>query len=59
VNIDDELAAAWAAVAPPSPGAITSHECPEEIAAFFAGRPWGELVDVNSLRYHECTLASG
>lgn len=59
MNFDEELASAWHDASPPSPEFITPHRCDEcdEIAAFFAGKAWVELVDVEKLRYHEAALS--
>ncbi|HEX6084064.1 MAG TPA: DUF6714 family protein [Thermoanaerobaculia bacterium] len=54
MNLDDELAVAWAGVVPPPQSSITAHDCDEcaEVRTFFADKPWTDFVDVAALRYH-------
>src|ERR1700741_4292626 len=54
----EQLAVAWADVDAPQHQDLTIHRCQEcdEIAAYFAGKPWQELTNVNELRYHADAL---
>jgi hypothetical protein len=59
VTLEEELEHAWEGMDPPSPDGITAHVCPEceEVAGYFGGRRWQELVNADELRYHECALS--
>lgn len=54
MDFDAELIAAWTGVAIPARSDITSHRCPEcdDIADFFEGKSWEDLVDIEALRFH-------
>ncbi|HEX7680876.1 MAG TPA: DUF6714 family protein [Thermoanaerobaculia bacterium] len=54
----ERLVVAWADVDIPRHAEITKHRCAEcdEIAAYFADRPWQELTNVDELRYHADAL---
>jgi hypothetical protein len=55
---EEQVIAAWAHVAAPVRAEITDHQCGEcdEIADYFADRPWQELTNVGELRYHADAL---
>jgi len=55
---EDRLIAAWAHVLPPEEAGIADHRCQEsdEITAYFAGKSWKEITDLDGLAYHADAL---
>src|SRR5664279_4835008 len=58
MTFGEQVIAAWAHVPPPEEASITDHRCEEcdEITAYFAGKSWKEITNLDDLSYHADAL---